>query len=116
WNSPNNARPARPLTHLQPHSSNDHLPSCVLAQKPGTFGKTQGLGRHASGARAPRQTDQRTTAKLFSVSTPPCWYASAIFKVEHASRQNILCRLQRKVEIGVESARSRGRVRYTWFA
>src|SRR6266496_125652 len=67
WHARSHARTARPLARLQRYPAHDHISSCLLAPKPGAFGKTQSLGRHAPSAGATRSTDHRTTAKLFSL-------------------------------------------------
>src|SRR5947208_2138361 len=68
WNARDHAGTARPLACLQRHPAHDYVSPCLLAPKPGAFGKTQSLGRHAASAGATRTTDHRATAKLFFVS------------------------------------------------
>src|SRR6476646_1336609 len=67
-NARDHAGIARTLARLQRHSADDHVSPCLLAPKPGAFGKTQSLGRHAPGVGATRSTNHRATAKLFSVA------------------------------------------------
>src|SRR6266487_4412777 len=67
WHTRDDARIARTLAFIQWHAVDDHLSSCIPAAKSIAFRETESLGRHAAGARATRKTDQRKTAKLFSV-------------------------------------------------
>src|SRR6266496_3521718 len=61
------ARIARTLAFIQRHSIDDYLSSCLPAAEPVAFRETESLGRHDASARTTRKTDQRKTAKLFSV-------------------------------------------------
>src|SRR5215813_217957 len=64
----NHARMARTLAFLQRDSVNDYLSSGVPVEEPVAHRETEGLGRHDASARATRKTNQRKTAKLFSVA------------------------------------------------
>src|SRR5581483_3811039 len=67
WRAWGHARIARALAFLQPDAVDDHLSSSVSAAEPVTHREAESLGRHAPSARTTRKTDQRETAKLFSV-------------------------------------------------
>src|SRR5947208_2858329 len=67
WSTRDDAGIARALALIQRHSVDDHLSSRLPAAEPVALRETESLGRHDAGARAARKTNQRKTAKLFSV-------------------------------------------------
>src|SRR4029450_11419522 len=67
WSTRDNAGIARALAFIQRHSVDDHLSSRLPAAEPVALRETESLGRHDASSRATRKTDQRKTAKLFSV-------------------------------------------------
>src|SRR5437763_117795 len=67
WSARDNAGIARALAFIQRHAVDDHLSSRLPAAEPVALRETESLGRHDAGARAARKTNQRKTAKLFSV-------------------------------------------------
>src|SRR6184192_2747421 len=67
WCTRDDAGIARALAFIQRHAVDDHLSSRLPAAEPVALRETESLGRYDAGARATRKTDQRKTAKLFSV-------------------------------------------------
>src|SRR5437016_12796637 len=67
WRTRDNAAIARALAFIQRHAVDDHLSSRLPAAEPVALRETESLGRHDAGPRATRKTNQRKTAKLFSV-------------------------------------------------
>src|SRR5207248_1378538 len=67
WRTRDNAGIARALAFIQRHAVDDHLSSRLPAAEPVALRETESLGRHDAGPRATRKTNQRKTAKLFSV-------------------------------------------------
>src|SRR5256886_12775026 len=59
---------ARALELIQRDAVNDHLSPGLSLAKSVTFGKAQSLGGHDASFGAPGKTNQRKTAKLFSVN------------------------------------------------
>src|SRR4051812_27999108 len=73
WHARADARTARALGFVQRHAVDDHLSPSVSLAKPIALGKAQSLGRYDARAGASRETDQRETAKLFSVAARGQW-------------------------------------------
>src|SRR2546430_5215150 len=67
WRTRDNAGIARALAFIQRHAVDDHLSSRLPAAEPVALREAESLGRHDAGPRATRKTNQRKTAKLFSV-------------------------------------------------
>src|SRR5207244_5238155 len=67
WRTRDNAGIARALAFIQRHAVDDHLSSRLPAAEPVALRETESLGRHDAGPRATRRTNQRKTAKLFSI-------------------------------------------------
>ena len=59
---------ARPLAGFPRHPGNGYLSSCLPVAKPGGFGKTQGVGGYASGARATGKSITEKQRKFFTKS------------------------------------------------